>query len=419
MNKSLDTKKEVLEVKVKLVDTPEIENFNKEKSIVTFDITNEVPLEMKSNVMKLVSESTKEQLEQIAPFIQKVFSLQEIFFTSYNPEKKEESIAKYKELKKIVSAKAIDEAFEPMYREVMNRKEEIVNMKKAFKEDLKNKLLLLDENFSEYIEEEKKKKAAAEEKKNKEANEMKEKLAKAEALNNKQEIDKAIITCQNKISQINIAVTSGLANLSLEGLKNQKTTISSYTFDQFKPTNEGIEEERLNELKEFFNSTLKSSINIIDTKINELNLQQENNAIKNENNILNAQSPNSLDSQQPQGNFQEQPIQQNPVINQQTSNPNLQQSSYPINTPSDDYNKMILLKSMFENYTKTIKDINEKFIADVAVITKDMKQEVLKTFLNGFLEKSAPEISKWMDKTLPWFMKGYNKFEEFIKSNQK
>ena len=74
---------------------------------------------------------------------------------------------------------------------------------------------------------------------------------------------------------------------------------------------------------------------------------------------------------------------------------------------------------MFENYTKTIKDINEKFIADVAVITKDMKQEVLKTFLNGFLEKSAPEISKWMDKTLPWFMKGYNKFEQFIKSNQK
>ena len=75
MNKSLDTKKEVLEVKVKLVDTPEIENFNKEKSIVTFDITNEVPLEMKSNVMKLVSESTKEQLEYVLKLRPKDFVL--------------------------------------------------------------------------------------------------------------------------------------------------------------------------------------------------------------------------------------------------------------------------------------------------------------------------------------------------------
>mgnify|MGYP003516348907 len=422
MSKNLETTKEKLEVKVRLVDAPAIENFNEKDSIITFDITNEVPLEMKSNVIKIVSESTKEQLEQIAPFIQKVFSLQEIYFAKYNPEDKDNSIQQYKDFKKIVTAKAIDEAFDPIYREVMNRKEEIVNMKKAFKEDLKNKMILLDENFSEYLKEEAEKKAKAEAKKNAAAEaakaENEAKMKQLEENNKNQEIEKSILSSQNKIGQINIAVTSGLDNLSLEGLKKQADLIASYEFKDFKPDHAEVPDEKITEITQYFENVIKSSLSIINTKISQLNLQTENKDIKNENQVLNAQVPSSLEQQQTPNNFQQTPQQQQVVNNQQTT-PQPTHSSFPVQQPADDYNKMILLKSMFENYTESIKQQNEQFIKDVKAISGEMQQKTLKDFLDKFTDNSAPQITDWMEKTMPWFMKGYTAFENFIKSNNK
>ena len=76
---NLETKKEVLEIKIQLIEQPELENFDEKNNSIKFDITNEVPLQMKSDITKMLSESTKKQLESITPFIQDVFKLQEVY----------------------------------------------------------------------------------------------------------------------------------------------------------------------------------------------------------------------------------------------------------------------------------------------------------------------------------------------------
>lgn len=426
---NLETKKEVLEIKIQLIEQPELENFDKKNNSIKFDITNEVPLQMKSDITKMLSESTKKQLESITPFIQDVFKLQEVYTLKYDPDKKEESIEKYKELSKLTVQASVNAAFEPIYREAKNRVDEVNKMKKTFVEELKNKKLILDENFKEYLDEKLKESEDRKAKAEAKNNELKEKLAEAEAINKNQEIEKEILTSAGKITQINLSVSSSLNNLSLEGLLRLKENIKSYTIDLFVPKIE-IPELKTNELKELFDNAIKSSLNLIEIKEKELKLSQENIEVKNENKVLNSQGMNVLDTQQvpntysqPIQNQQEVP-QQNVINNQQggfqqttqhTQSP--QTTSNPIVTPPDDYNKLLRLRELFNNHSIRMKELNDEFVNQITPLITGLQNEGLNKYYSKFLGESANKISDWMTKIMPWFNRAFEPFETFIKSN--
>lgn len=387
----LETKKEQLEVKILISEDPNVTNFDHQKKSLIFDCTNETTQEVRTLITDVLSDSTKEQIESITPFIQDVLSLQEIQNVSYDKENEKESLELYKKFDALTAAKRVDETFEPIYRLAKLRVDNINGIKKAFKDELKSKKLLLQDNFKEYLDEKARKKAEADAKKRAkdeaEINALKASNQEAQEKALQLEKEKHIADCRAKINAIQTSALSNIPFANIDGLGNLKFNIADTMFESLMPPKEaGLEKEIISALEREFETARINAINAIDDRVKALTLEQKNNELQ-------QQVPSSLDNQ-PEPTFH------NPSYIKNEDKTDLELLS--------DYNKRI------QEYTLTIKKLNENLDYDLKVLINNVKDKGLQGYMNNFPQKSLPTINEWMDKTSSWSLKLKTQFEKHL-----
>jgi hypothetical protein len=401
----LETKKEQLEVKVIVGIDPKLTNFDHQKHALIFDITNETTTEVKNLITQVVSSSNQAQLESFVPFVQNVLSLQEIQNTFYDKDNEEESLKRFNEFNALTAAKRVDEAFELIYREAMDRKDQIVNLKKAFKDELKAKKSLLEENYKEYLDEKKRK--ADEAKAKKKAQDEAENLALKQAAEEAQEkakrleISNAIESCKNKISAIQTSALSNLNFANIDGLERLKFNIADTNFESYKPNVE-LEKEVVEELRKLYIDTISNSVKAIDTKIQALKLAQRNEKLE-------QQVPESINTQQVPQNFEQQETNQVPPTPQSfTHTP----------THKTDLELVAEFRQIVESYTNSVKSLNQNLRNDLAYVITNLENQELMNIVSNLPVKSLPTVDEWMEKMDTWSEKVKMNYEAFITNNK-
>lgn len=380
-------KNQIIEIPVEVVD--DFKDLNVSKGILSLEIPESSSETFKNNIVSILTAVKREQLEVMAPMIKTFIEMQSIYGTFYDPENKEESIKQYETFSKnLIAPSKVKDFFEPIYRPVAERKDEIVAMRKLFEEEAKNIKNVLAENFKEYLDEKNAK--AIEAKKRKEereaaaAKEMQDKLAEAKEKADLLEYEKSILRIKDKINGISTSVNSSVHVVNTAGLYQLQATVEAITFPSIIGTEE-IKEVDMNELLTLFNNVVGGAVKIIESKIKEIEIIAQNEQLQ-------AETPKAL---------------------QEVPAPTFNPAPTEVPKTTTDLDRVIVFENVVKEYSFRIKAVNDEYRKLMNEILADIEDPNVKQYLNKLPNESALKINEWMDSSIPWIETLSNAFKQY------
>jgi len=380
-------KNQIIEIPVEVVD--DFKDLNVSKGILSLEIPESSSETFKNNIVSILTAVKREQLEIMAPMIKTFIEMQSIYGTFYDPENKEESIKQYETFSKnLIAPSKVKDFFEPIYRPVAERKDEIVAMRKLFEEEAKNIKNVLAENFKEYLDEKNAK--AIEAKKRKEereaaaAKEMQDKLAEAKEKADLLEYEKSILRIKDKINGISTSVNSSVHVVNTAGLYQLQATVEAITFPSIIGTEE-IKEVDMNELLTLFNNVVGGAVKIIESKIKEIEIIAQNEQLQ-------AETPKAL---------------------QEVPAPTFNPTPTEVPKTTTDLDRVIVFENVVKEYSFRIKAVNDEYRKLMNEILVDIEDPNVKQYLNKLPNESALKINEWMDSSIPWIETLSNAFKQY------
>lgn len=382
-------KNQVIQIPVSVEVVDNFNDLNISKGILSLDIPESSSDTFKNNIVSILTAIKKEQLEIMAPMIKTFIEMQSIYGTFYDPENKESSVEQYEYFSKnLISPTKVKDFFEPIYRPVAERKDEIVAMRKLFEEEAKNVKSVLAENFKEYLDEKNAK--AIEAKKRKEereaaaAKEMQDKLAEANEKAEKAEYEKNILKVKDKINGISTSVNSSVNVVNTQGLYQMLASVEAITFPSI-IGEEKVKEIDMKELLDLFNNVVGGAVKVIQTKVKEIEATTQN----------------------------EQLISQTPQALEQTVAPTFNPTPSEVPKADTDLDRIMNFDRVVREYSFRVKTLNVEYMELMNQLINEIEDPNVKIYLNKLPNESALKINQWMDSSIPWIETLVNAYKNY------
>lgn len=365
------------------------DNYNFGK--LQYNLGNEVPKNVKDQIVSVINSSKPNELVQLNPVIIALEKLQSFKDVKYDPEKKNEK--EYTEMNKQIgsfnsSVKAVTDI---MKKDAQNYIKSVNELKTYLETEAKTARENIQLNFKPYLDEKARKQKEAQDKKNQELIEANLKLTEenkrqAENLKN-QKKQSQILVIQGEIGKISFSATNGIAVLNLDGLEKLKKEVESKDIQLLLPENDilefGFTDDEIFDLKVQFDNAISTSLSALNLAISNFKTNAENTALKNENEVMKAKDPNSF-------------------LTSENDNP-FSQDSFPAISPNQSNADALTDSDKIQVFIKELEHFqNQINITCENLSAIKFNDNGLQTIQKKVTEGSFDTIKEWGEKLVTW-----------------